>query len=264
MKANISTSIFCASLVAVATFLPGTAAAIELMPDFANVPTGWSTDRFDPAAFANVGTFQGRDNVLGISISRAEGFGSRGGGFDSTFYNTQGRKHLISGGPGDSLSADLFVPLEWSDEGSGTVRTDMWGVMGDGSNITKYPIIGFTNLGGTARFRIWDDSTWLDLGVAVNFDAWNSLSITLDGSDFVYSVNGVDVFTDTTPTGSTQFDEVIMQSYNFFGDPSLGNVNPVEYTSYWANVGSASVPEPAAMALFGIGLVGAGVARRRR
>lgn len=247
--------------------LAGPLAAVELMPNFANVPTGWTTDRYEPASFSNVGIYQGRGDVLGIAISEAEGFGNRGGQ-NSTFYNTQGRKHLITGGAGDSLSADLFIESAWATEANGTIRTDMWGTMDDGTNITAYPIIGFTNLGDTARFRVWDGDTadWVNLAATVQFGEWNSLSMMLDGSDFVFSVNGAVAYTDTTTGGTTAYREVIMQAYNFFGaDPAFNglDVNPVAYTAHWANVGAAAVPAPGTLVLAAAGLLAFGARRRR-
>ncbi len=55
------------------------AQAAAVMPNFAEVPTGWTTDRYDPASFANGGTYQGRNNVLGIGITAAGDAANRGG-----------------------------------------------------------------------------------------------------------------------------------------------------------------------------------------
>lgn len=131
--------------------------AADLMPDFASVPTGWTTDRYDPASFSNVGTYQGRNNVLGIGIDRAGKLANRGGAYQSTFYNTQGRQHAVTGGAGSFLAADLYIPDSWRDAvANGNVRTDMWGVMQNAVPVvpvvTAYPIIGFTNYGGAAVF----------------------------------------------------------------------------------------------------------------
>ena len=48
-----------------------TANAAVIMPDFGGVPAGWTTDRYEPASFTNVGTYQGRSDVLGIGITSA-------------------------------------------------------------------------------------------------------------------------------------------------------------------------------------------------
>ena len=74
------------------------ALSAPIMPDFADVPTGWTTDRYDPASFSNVGTYQGRADVLGIGITGAGNLANRPSNYQSTFYNTQGQQHAITGG----------------------------------------------------------------------------------------------------------------------------------------------------------------------
>ncbi len=255
----------CASALIVAMSTPLSALAAAVMPDFAAIPTGWTTDRYEPHSFSNVGTAFGRDNVLGIGINSAEGYLSRPAGYQYTFYNTQGRQHAVTGGAGSILSADLYIPLSWSMQTNGTVRSDMWGVMTDGTSVTDYPIIGFTNFGGAARYRLWDGDTgsgWVDLATPVTYDTWTAFAIEFTGSSYVYSINGNPVYSDSTINGTSGFQAVIMQAYNFYGDPSLGAATPVDYTAHWSN--TAPVPVPPAAWLLASSIVGlAGIARRR-
>lgn len=242
----------------VALFLAWPAQAAMIMPDFANVPTGWTKDRYEPNSFSNVGTYQGRNDVLGIGISSADGLSSRPAAYQSQFYNTQGRQHVVSGGAGSVLSADLYIPAAWRDGGSGNVRTDMWGVMTNGASVSDYPIIGFTNYGGAARLRIWDDETlagWVDLSTPINYDAWTSFSIEFTGASYVYEVNGVTVYTDNTANGSTGFSAVIQQAFNFCGDPSLQGAVCKDYTAHWANSDASQVPTPASLPLVALALL---------
>ena len=247
-------------------FLPIASYAAELMPDFSLVPAGWNMDRYDPASFSNVGTFQGRNNVLGISIDTTGDLANRPAGFQTTFYNTQGRQHGVSGGAGSIISADLFVPSTWADARNGYVRTDMWGVT-SGPGGPDYPIIGFSNFGTGARFRVWDSDLngglgdWVNLATPISYNSWNALSINFTGSSYVYSVNGSTVFTDTQTHGDG-FNAVIMEAYNF-ADPSLGSPTPttVPYTAYWAN---KSVPDAGATwALMSMGLIAVAGLRSR-
>ena len=251
-------------------FTLAAAHAAPVMPDFATIPTGWTTDRYDPNSFSNIGSFQGRSNVLGIGISNADSLNNRPAAYQYTFYNTQGKGYALNAGAGSVLSADLYIPSAWRDAANGNVRTDIWGVASDASNaVSDYPIIGFTNYGGPARLRVWDENlgggagAWVDLATAINFDAWTSLAIDFTGTSFDYFVNNTAVFADNVINGSTEFSAVLMQAYNF-GDPSLLNATPVDYVANWSNSQAAVVPEPATLALFGIGLIGLGFGRHKR
>ncbi len=229
------------------TFVYGTMAAGGIMPDFATLPAGWVTDRYEPASFANIGVYQGHWNVLEIGIDETTGLPARPTAYQSTFYNTQGRKYTFSPveGPGSVLSADLYIPASWGDAANGNVRTDMWGTMVDSdSAISAYSIIGFTNYGGVPRLRVFDgDIGWVDLGTAITYDTWTNFAIKLlPNTSIEYYVNGVLVYTDSATGSSVAFKEVIMQAYNF-EDPAITGAVIVPYTAHWSNSNSV-VPVP--------------------
>jgi hypothetical protein len=231
-------AVLIAAVFAVATAT--TAMATGIMPDFANVPTGWTTDRYDPASFTNVGPYQGRFNALGIGIDASTSTANRPPNFASAFYNTQGRQFSFSpnAGPGSILTADLFVPASWASEANGAVRTDMWAVgRNAGDVISLYSIFGFTNYNGGPRFRAWDNGIWVDLPNTINYNAWNRFTIELMPDTSVrYFVNGVLSFTDTDTGLTVGFSATIMQAYNF-GDPGLvpAPLSSAAYTAHWAN-----------------------------
>ena len=147
------------------------------MPDFAGVPTGWVTDQYDPHSFSNVGTFQGRSNVLGIEITSAQGLNDRPAAYQSAFYNTQGRQYALTGGAGSTISADLWIPDSWG-TAPGLCEDRHVGTHDGRYEVTGYPIIGFTNFGGAARYRVWDRyGAGLGRLSVVAFDAWTAFVI---------------------------------------------------------------------------------------
>lgn len=224
--------------LAAMTYLNIAMAAGPIMPDFATLPAGWTTDRYEPAFFGNVGNFQGRSDVLGISIDASTSQFARPAGQQSDFYNTQGRKYIFSPveGPGSVLSADLYIPTSWGDSANGHVRTDMWGTMQDSTPPPTYAIIGFTNYLGAPRLRVWDGNIgWVDLLTPITYDAWTAFAIELfPDSSIRFYVNGALVYTDTVTDGAVGFQEVIMQAYNFEHTAVPGAI-VVPYTAHWSN-----------------------------
>ncbi|MFN8644841.1 MAG: hypothetical protein U0802_25425 [Candidatus Binatia bacterium] len=83
--------------------------AAQALPTYPLTPSGpsttsWFPDRYPPSVFNNVGPLDGRQNVLDLGLSAADGQMSRAPIYSSAFYNLQGRK--IDAG-------DLHAPVSW-------------------------------------------------------------------------------------------------------------------------------------------------------
>jgi len=229
----------------------------------------WTTDRYAPASWSNVGAYQGRSNVLGIGIDSSTDAVNRPGGQQTGFYNTQGRQIAASGGSGDSIAADLFLDANWANSQSGFVRTDLWGrSAGATEDGVNYPIIGFTNFGAAgARMRVFDSQFgWNDLLIDLTglYGTWVSFEIEALDTGYQFFINGTSVFTDNTlGTAGGGFSRGFLQAYNF-NESSIGVTGNAAYTAHWADAGSNAVPVPGTLALAGLALSLLAATRRRR
>jgi hypothetical protein len=220
----------------------------------AQAPGVWYTDRYAPAGFAN-GTL-GPENVLLQTIDQADSLANRPGSFNSTFYNTQGRK-LDAPAATQNLSVDLFVAA-----GYGALENrvaGLWGTAVDAGNaITAYPIIEYTtgpndlltNPDDTIvgnRFRAYDVITgeWHSLAGVATTDVWYTLNIALDAANdlITYSV-GANTWS-VTANASQRIDNVILQGHNNF--PYASYANP-SYSIAWDNLALSAVPEASSLA----------------
>lgn len=238
-----------ALLAAGATLLACSSSASTYFYDPFNVNpnlTSWVVDRYAPASFDSQ-PFLG-DNRLHIGISAADGLTGRPGGYQYTFYNTQGRQLALGNGTYTSIRAKLYVGSDWSNQ---LRRSDMWGVTVDGSNaISGYPIIGFANIDRTALVcRVYtqdidqnpnngDQDGWINVNAkvpgGVTTNRWYDLEIKLKPGVFEFLVDGKVVFTDQAVYGSVGMSAMIMQAYNFNDDNSLPVPTTGEsYDVYW-------------------------------
>lgn len=203
----------------------------------------WYTDRYAPANFDAYNPGDG--NHLRIGISAADGLTGRPGPYQSTFYNTQGRKFDLGNGFYTSLKAKLYVANDWSNN---LRRSDMWGTMVDGTNaVTAYPIIGFANIDRTAIVcRVWTNAGWQNVSAQVpggiTTNRWYNLEIRLKPGAFEFLVDNKVVYTDADTGGGVSFSNVIMQAYNFNDDPSLPVPTTGEsYAAYWDDLSAGPI-----------------------
>ena len=258
-------SLLTAGTLAIAT--TALQAQTNVTPNLSAGVGSFYTDRYAPAGFATNNGIQGRNDVLQITIDASTNAGNRGG-LGATFYNTQGKKTDVNTAGSWFFRSDLYVAEGWATPRSnGYVRTDMWATSTDNPTFTNpsaYPIVGFTNFGGAARFRGWNGGSWTDFSSTVNFGQWNTLEMMFDeNSDLLsYFVNGVLAGT-VNDVVSTGVGNVMYQAYNF-NDPALSISGNPDYVTNWSN--TAVVPEPSTYALLatGLALLAAGARRRRR
>ncbi len=210
----------------------------------------WEVDRHAPAVFSNVGTINGRDNVLDLGVNAADHFDPAA----NNFANTQGRGIQIADTAGYSvLYGSLYVQPSWGGSADTTTnrRTEFWGVLAPatgsdicpGSACNLFPIIGFSNAsptdpvnaGGTGRFRVFDPHVgFVDLPATVNYGQWNDLCIAWDAPIMHFYVNGTEVHMVTTvdpgpPYGPpTHWSRQIQQEYNW----------GTTYDSNWSGLGT--------------------------
>lgn len=228
----------------------------------------WSPDRLVPDSFKNIGTFEGRSNVLRIGLDGAQGTYSwstkdgnpgtgsgdhptpTGGG--TGFFALQGRTYYYGSALSGAwtVSADLWIPSTWSDTANGLRRAELWVLSSNAGGTTAgLPAIGFTNEGSSAKGRFrwatgnWNE-TWFNVPsttAPVKYGAWNTFNIEfVPASDlFRYYVNGIQVasFTSIVPVPgfcgtcggtSTGFNSITMQTYNY-------TANNGGYNVHWSN-----------------------------
>ncbi len=212
-------------------------------------PGLWYVDRKAPATFASASF--GGGTSLDVGVSGGDFSGNTG---NSTFYDTQGRKYYLTGsGVGSFVSAQLYIPSAWQNQ---NVSPGLWlTIYNNISQPVAFPIIGFysdgTGNSGGSYFRVWDDVTgYVNLGAAINWNAWNTFQFTFTAGGIVDSINGTDVLTDTAAVanGGTSIANVMFESKNFGGS----------YDAYWDNLITPSpteipVPEPGSVTLLALG-----------
>jgi hypothetical protein len=199
-------------------------------------PGVWYTDRYAPSGFATA-SFDG-GNRLRHSISASDGANSRPSAYSSAFYNTQGRSFDF-GTATDAVEVKLFIPSNWAT--SGKRMAGLWGVAVNASSEVKgYPIVEFTSDGGNARFRAYDNGTYVNMGLPAGFvyNSWVTLKIKkLPNGEFQLSVGELNYVTKNLAVyANVRLKSAILQGHNY--DPTLGSIDNgpgVTYDIYWDN-----------------------------
>jgi MYXO-CTERM domain-containing protein len=169
------------------------------------------------------------------------------------------------------MTVDVYVTNNML-SGQGLQQFGLWGNTGTG-----YPIINFAShdpldpfnpdsAGIQTMLRTYNTTTgaWnvYDAGDYLTANSWATLEIRGTNQGFDYFVNGTQLGATDLNGGALNLQEGFLQTYNY-GQPNPNPFDPVEPTSVmFDNFTVTTVPEPAAAALGGLGLLG--LLRRRR
>ncbi len=184
---------------------------------------GLTTDRQAPSGGKAIGTTTLSEGVVGAGATNG-------------FYQWEGLQGHIT--TSNSVEAKLYVDPSWAGK---TVTAGMWGVTqsSKAADGNAWPIIAYTNKGGTGHFEMYDTMVtgdWTALSGTVTSGtsytleiAYNSLNKTYDF--YVNNVKeGSETAVDSTGTGDTfdHFTGVIFDNYN---TAVAGN----DYTVQWSD-----------------------------
>lgn len=178
----------------------------------------WEADRLYPSGGVESVAAHGRTDVAAISMDSSQASDQ------GDWWGYEGIKQVAD--HGSAVQVDLYVPSAWQGH---PANAGFWA--SDAPTISVYPIIAFRNSDTVpAGFYTWDGAGWVNSGIPVNYDGWNTLALSLDTTNEVinYAINGQDAG-DVAATGDS-IGQVFLNQYNYGAfDPD----NAVDYTSHW-------------------------------
>ncbi|WP_132314164.1 hypothetical protein [Martelella mediterranea] len=231
--------------------IPAAAEYIETYPISTNLGN-WVVDRQGTSTFKLLDTYQGRNNVLALGTSPDDAN-------PDSFYRWEGYSQKTTVPAGKSMiGGDIWVNSDWQQgTDSDYIRTSMWGsAMTEAEvatgkyndNDAVFPIVQFTNQGGTGRLEVWNSNEggWIDLpetaGI-IDYNGWNSIDMRLvtdtngQGTAIEYYFNNQLIYTWADPES---VNETSPEQY-FAMYLKNRNNGVTEYTSYWSRLLSGLV-----------------------
>ena len=203
----------------------------------------WVVDRRNPAAFANMGPYQSRNDVLKVTVDPA--------GPTSGHEKYQGRGYTLSSQLPNSYSvlyASAYIPASWlTTTGPATNRdTELWGVIQSSACVApgcaQWPAVYFDNTRGGGKWYAWNSGTGAESTAAAIPDQWNLVCQALSASKLESYVNGALIHTQTqlsAPAPGATFDRlrgVVINTWNF----------GTAYDAHWSNIGTGTLTSVAA------------------
>lgn len=176
--------------------------------------TNWEADRQFPSGGVTSVSAHGRDDVAAIGVVGADR------STEGEFYYFEGITKVDDFGL--AVQVDLYVPAEWENAETSPLNVGFWA---NDDPSSAYPVIAFRNGEAVvAGFYTFDGSDWAATDINVNYDAWNTLSITLDPDTGIvnYDVNGQDA--GTLAASGDSLGQVFLNHYN-------DGVN--DFTAHW-------------------------------
>ncbi len=206
----------------------GSAFATSILPTTTDsIVAAATTYRYDPANFNNGGTWKGFDNNIVIGFGADQGYGSRPVGFNTTFYDTQGKQFAANGGVGDGIALFVYLAPSMASELNGSRQWQVGLALNNQSGTSPLEtFFGFTNTNGagTGVGHLWYSvgSTVVNLANTVTY-GWNKFDIVLaDNINFFFNQ---ELVSSASSNNLTKIDMGMIAVKNFTGnDPGNGTV----------------------------------------
>lgn len=199
--------------------------------------------------------------AVSIAVLAAAAVSTANAGYVTTF--TAGLTTTVAGATGYDFEGGK--PANYTGAGSVIDYSVPGGSAAPAGDATYYYTVAYPLQSGTGIFTAAAGTSYNYFGLYWgSIDDYNKLNF-FSGGNLIASITGSDVIAAGTALGN-QTAPGSNRYVNFFFDGSFDRIDfsTTQFAFESDNHAFASVPEPATLGLFGLGLLGAGMARRRR